>query len=127
MVRSTEERKKEKEEKEHALSTLCCVSPSSPFYAAITNPSVNIIARQPLERILLFSFMWTEKELMDHYCATKSEARKFRTLALYFNYLQLKGEASLGFSHITKENIKELKSHPRHWISMDRRFQEELD
>ena len=71
--------------------------------------------------------MWTEKELMDHYCATKSEARKFRTLSLYFNYLQLKGEASLGVSHITKENIEEFKSHPRHWINMDRRFQEELD
>ena len=76
MVRSTEERKKEKEEKEHALSTLCCVSPISPFYAAITNPSVNKIAREPLVEILLFSFMWTEKELMDDLCATKSESEE---------------------------------------------------
>ena len=64
---------------------------------------------------------------MDDFYATKSEARKFRTLALYFNYLQLKGEASLGFSHVTKENFEEFKSHPHHWVNMDRRFQKELE
>ena len=105
MVRLAEELKKDEKEKDHALSTLCCVSRSSAFYAAITDPSVNRIARRPLEKILLFSFMWTEKEFMDDFCATKSEARKFRTLALYFNCLQLKGEASLGFSRVTKERI----------------------
>ena len=127
MVRSAEELKKDKKEKDHALSTLHCVSRSSTFYAAITNHSVNTIARRPLEQILLFSFMWTEKELIGNFYATKSEVRKFKTLALYFNYLQLKGKASLGFSRITKENIEEFKSHPRHWINIDRRYKEDLD
>ena len=63
---------------------------------------------------------------MEDFSATKSETRKFRTLALYFNHLQLKGEASLEFSHLVKEDYEELKSHPRHWIGMDRRFQKEL-
>ena len=102
MFVSKEERKKEQEEKEHALSTLCGVITSSSFYDAIANSSFKGWASFSLEEILLFSHMSTEEELMDNLSATKSEIRKLRTLSLYFDYLQLKGEASLGFSHLTK-------------------------
>ena len=71
--------------------------------------------------------MWIEKEIMEDLPASKSEARKLKTLALYFHYLQLKSEASLVFSHTNKEYYDELKSQPHHWISMDRNFQDELD
>ena len=63
---------------------------------------------------------------MEDLCATKSEIRKLKILSLYFHYLQLKGEASLGFSPLTKEDYEEFKSHPRHWIDMDSRFGKEL-
>ena len=61
MVRLTEELKEEKEEKEHALSTLCCVSPSNPFFSAITNASVNRIAREPLEYFFVFLYVDSER------------------------------------------------------------------
>ena len=66
--------------------------------------------------------MWREKELMEDLHPRKSEARKLKTLALYFHHLQLKGEDSLGFSHITKEDYDEFKSQPHHWSSMDQKF-----
>ena len=77
--------------------------------------------------MLLHSFMRAEEELMEDLCATKSEIRKLKTLALYFHHLQLKGEASLGFSYLTKEDYEEFKSHSRHWIHMDPRFGKELE
>ena len=126
MIRSTEELKKDKKEKDHALLNLCCVSRSSPFCVTIIDSSINRIARKPLEWVL-FSFIWIEKELMDDFSTTKSETRQFRILALYFNHLQLKGEDLLGFSHLTKEDYEKLKSHPRHCIDMDCRFQKELE
>ena len=78
MIRSIEELKEEKEEKNHVLSTLCCVSPSSHFYAAITNPSFNMIAREPLALIILFSFMATEEYYMEDFPTTKIEIRKLK-------------------------------------------------
>ena len=78
MVRSIEKLKKMKEEKDHSLSNLCCVSPSSPFHSVITNPSSNKIAHNPLALILSISFMWKEKELMDDLSASKSETRKLK-------------------------------------------------
>ena len=61
--------------------------------------------------------MWTEEELME------SETRKLKTLALYFHRLQLKGEASLGFSLLTKEDYDEFKSCACNWVGMDLGFQ----
>ena len=48
---------------------------------------------------------------MDDFSTTKSETRKFRTLALYLHYLQVKDKALLVFSHLTKEDYEEFKSH----------------
>ena len=56
----------------------------------------------------------TEKELMDDFSTSESDARKLRTLALYFHHLQLRGKASIGLSHITREECDEFKSHPHH-------------
>ena len=53
--------------------------------------------------------MMKEKELMDDLFNSEIEARKLENLALYFHHLQLNGEASLGFSHINKENYGNLK------------------
>ena len=64
---------------------------------------------------------------MEYLRTTKSEMRKLKTLALCFHHLQLKGEASLWFSHLTKEDYDKFKSHPRQWFDIDRRFQNELD
>ena len=64
---------------------------------------------------------------MEDLRATKSKIRKFKTLVLYFHHLQLKGEALLGFSHLTKEDYEEFKYHLRHWIDMDPRFRKELE
>ena len=82
MVRPKEELNEEKEEKKHALSTLCCVSHAVPFCHAIMNPSFSGIARKLLALIIFHSFMWTEEELIDDLSATKSEIRKLKTLAL---------------------------------------------
>ena len=71
-----------KEEKEHALSTMCCVSHRSPFCTKITNNPFNRIVRELLALVHLHSFMWIGKELMDDLRASKSEARKLKTLAL---------------------------------------------
>ena len=64
---------------------------------------------------------------MDDLSASKSEARKLKTLVLCFHHLQLKGEASLGFSHITKEYYDKFNSQPHDWSYVGRKFQEELD
>ena len=71
--------------------------------------------------------MWTEEEFMDELSDTKNEIRNLKTLSLYFNYLQLKGETSLRVSHFTKEDYDEFKSHLHHWIDMDRKFQKFLE
>ena len=75
---------------------------------------------------LSFSFVSREKEFIEDFPVRKNEARKFKILALCFRHLQLKGEASLGFSHATNEDRDELKSQPRHWISVDRKLQDQL-
>ena len=103
------------------------MSPSSPFYATITNSSSSRITLEQLALILLHSLMWTEKELMEWLSATKSELRNLKTLDFYFHHIQLKIEASLGFSHLTKEDYYELKSQPLRWFGMDHKFQKELD
>ena len=60
---------------------------------------------------------------MEDLRANKSEIIKLETLTLYFHRLQLKGEASLGFSYLDKEDYDEFKSCPRNWVGMDLRFQ----
>ena len=49
--------------------------------------------REPLVLVILFPFVSKEEELMEDLRDTKSETRELKTLALYFHYLQLKGEA----------------------------------
>ena len=113
-IEEVEEEKEEKEEKEYALSTFCCVNPNSSFYPSITNPSFKRMAREPFSFILLFSCMFIEEEFMEDLRPTKTEVRKLKILSLYFCYLQLKGEASLDFSHLTKKDYEEFKSHSHH-------------
>ena len=110
MAKPKEELEKMKKEKYHALSTLCFMNSSSDFYPALVNSSFNNITSHLLACIVLYSFMMTEEYLMEEFYTSKSEAKKMRTLAISLHCLQLKGEASLGFHHITKEEYDDFKS-----------------
>ena len=61
-----------KKDKDHALSTLCCINTRITFYAALTNPSFNKVERLPLAYILLLLFMITEEWLIENISTSES-------------------------------------------------------
>ena len=58
MARSIEELDEIKKYKDHALSTLCWMIPSSAFYATLRNLSFNKIASRPLVLIIFIHAWW---------------------------------------------------------------------
>ena len=126
MSGSNEDLEQEKKYKKHDLCTFLGMSPRNVFYAALSIPSFKSIARKPLSRTLLLSSVIIEEELMKDFPANKSEVRKMRTLNFCFHCLQRKGEASLGFYLITKEDCYDFKSQLDHCSSIDVKIKNEL-
>ena len=80
------------------------MNPNSDFHVALTNPYFNNVSSRPLALIILNCVMIIDEELMEDFSTIEIEVSKMKTLTLYLHFLQLKGEYSLGFSHITKYN-----------------------
>ena len=80
-----------------------------------------------VDSIVITAMMFSANDLKESFSASENKIRNMKTLALYYHYLQTKGEASFRFSGITKKDCDNFKSQPRNWSSVSKDFQNELN